>query len=574
VTVGSTGNGIQDVYIDIEDLDGGSVSYAWTDSNGYYINKGIPTGNIKVYFETYNAGNYLPEWYNKKGTFDIADVINVVAGSITPDINAQLDTGGIISGRVTDGSGNGVENVLMNVYGLDNILIRYCLTDNNGDYTCEGIQPGNCKVGFDPSDAVGNCLPELYNNKTSFADADSVSVTAGQTTSNINAQLEQGGGISGRVIDGSGNGIYRALVKVFNANFSQITSRMTDYDGYYTIGGIPGGSYRIWFDGYFCGYASEWYNDKINFYSGDALTVTAGPTIGGINAQLDQSGQIKGAVTNGYGSGIYQVIVSCFDLNNNYILSCQSLPRGFYTLGNLTAGTYKVYFDASYAVGNFVSEWYHDKTSFSTANQVTVTAGLVSACDATLANTTSILVTSPAGGANWMRGATQSIVWFKSGTQNDFVKILLFKKATQVKAIASKAPNSGSFDWAIPGTLGEGADYRIKVATYDKKVSSYSSVFTISKPSITVTSPLPGVAWTRGTTQSISWTKVGPQNASVKIQLFLGTAKKLDMTLSTDNDGSFDWAIPLSLTAASNYKIKITTVDGKVTRTSSAFSLN
>jgi hypothetical protein len=574
VTAGSSGNGIQDVYIDIEDLDQNSVSYAWTDSNGYYTNKGIPSGNFKAYFETDSAGNYLPEWYNKKGTFVLADVINVLAGSVTPDINAQLDTGGMVSGRVTDGSANGVKNARINIYDLDNIVLRYSFTDSNGDYICEGIRPGNCKVAFDPSDAVGNYLPEWYNKKGTFAAADSVSVTAGQTTPNINAQLAPGGGISGRVVDGSGNGIFRVLVKVFNTNFSQITSRTTDYDGYYTIGGIPEGTYRIWFDGSFCGYASEWYNNKINFYSADALTVTTGPTIGGINTQLDQAGQIKGAVTNGYGSGIYQVIVSCFDLNHNYILSTQTLPRGYYTLGNLKAGTYKVYFDASYAVGNFISKWYQDKTSFTTANQVSVTVGSVSACDATLSVTTSILVTSPAGGTSWMRGTNQSIVWFKSGVQSDFVKILLFKKATLVKTITSKAPNNGSFNWAIPSSIGEGIDYKIKVATVDNKLSSYSSVFTISKPSITVTSPSVGLAWTRGTTKTITWTKAGPQNAFVKIQLFQGITKKLDITLSTDNDGSFDWAIPLFLTAASNYKIKITTVDGKVTSTSSIFSLN
>jgi len=57
-------------------------------------------------------------------------------------------------------------------------------------------------------------------------------------------------------------------------------------------------------------------------------------------------------------------------------------------------------------------------------------------------------------------------------------------------------------------------------------------------------------------------------------RLFLGTTKKQDIILSTDNDNSFDWAIPSSLPAGSNFKIKITTLDGKIMATGSNFVLN
>jgi C1A family cysteine protease len=92
-------------------------------------------------------------------------------------------------------------------------------------------------------------------------------------------------------------------------------------------------------------------------------------------------------------------------------------------------------------------------------------------------------------------------------------------------------------------------------------------------PAITVTDPSAGARWLRGTTQTITWTKSGTQADFVKIQLFQGTTRVSDITLSTGHDGSFDWAIPANLTLRTNYTIRITTTDGKVRGTSANFAV-
>jgi hypothetical protein len=72
----------------------------------------------------------------------------------------------------------------------------------------------------------------------------------------------------------------------------------------------------------------------------------------------------------------------------------------------------------------------------------------------------------------------------------------------------------------------------------------------------------------------ITWVGTGQQNANVRIQLFHGTTKVLDIALTAPNSGAYSWPIPASLPAGTNYKVKIKTVDGLVTAASPVFALN
>lgn len=189
-------------------------------------------------------------------------------------------------------------------------------------------------------------------------------------------------------------------------------------------------------------------------------------------------------------------------------------------------------------------------------------------------NITEINVTAPAAGSDWSRGSLHTITWTKSGTQSANVKIQLYKGNVMVKTISGSTPNDGSYDWTIPKAQGLATNYRILVKTTDGNVSDYSDYFTISKPTITITAPTAGATWTRGTTPTITWTKTGTQNANVKIQLFKGTTLTQTIAATAPNSGSYNWPIPLTLKAASNYKIKIKTLDGNVKATSGAFIIN
>ncbi len=187
--------------------------------------------------------------------------------------------------------------------------------------------------------------------------------------------------------------------------------------------------------------------------------------------------------------------------------------------------------------------------------------------------TQSLVVIFSRLGALWEKGKTYSISWLKQGTQNAYVKIMLYKgTSTLVRPLATKTANDGSHNWLVPTTLAVGSTYFISVQTFDNLIKDDSDKFSIIVPTITVTAPTTGTVWVKNATKTITWNKRGTQDANVKIQLYSGTTKKLDITSSTPNNGSYDWPIPSTL-ANGTYTIKVITLDGKVTGVSKAFSI-
>lgn len=174
----------------------------------------------------------------------------------------------------------------------------------------------------------------------------------------------------------------------------------------------------------------------------------------------------------------------------------------------------------------------------------------------------SITVTSPNGGERWVRGTTQSITWNSSGVSGN-VKIE-YKKGIVTGTIASSVANTGSYSWSIPTSQETRNDYKIVVTSLaDSSVKDESnSTFTIADPdaALSVTSPNGGETWTAGSSHSITWSSVSiPINADIKIELLKGGSVNRTIT-STAQNGSYSWTIPIDVTAASDYRIKLTYV--------------
>jgi subtilisin family serine protease len=221
-------------------------------------------------------------------------------------------------------------------------------------------------------------------------------------------------------------------------------------------------------------------------------------------------------------------------------------------LTDLAAGT--LYHVRAYAT-NSVTTAYGEDLTFTTAGGV-------------------FAVTSPTTGDHWSRGSTYAITWDKGTSTSAYVKILLYKGNKKVKTISLQAPNNGSFNWKIPNAQGVASNYRVRIMTTDGKYSAWSGYFAIVKPSIVITSPTAGAVWTRGTTRTITWNKVGDQSAAVTIMLYKGTAKVLTIASGASNNGSYSWTIPTGLAVGTNYKIKIVTLDNAVKAKSPKFKIN
>ena len=401
VTDASSSAAIQNVQVDVFDSSGNVVNSACTASDGTYTVSGLATGSYHVGFDASgsfgfcggSSQNYLPQFYNGKASLSSADPVSVTAGSTSSGINAALQPGGQITGKVTDASSSAaIQNVQVDVFDSSGNVVNSACTASDGTYTVSGLATGSYHVGFDASGSFGFCggssqnyLPQFYNGKASLSSADPVSVTAGSTSSGINAALQPPGQITGKVTDASSSAaIQNVQVDVFDSSGNVVNSACTASDGTYTVSGLATGSYHVGFDASgsfgFCGgssqnYLPQFYNGKASLSSADPVSVTAGSTSSGINAALQPPGQITGNVTNASSSAaIAGGSVTVFDSSDNFVAFASTDSNGNYTVSGLKTGTYEVEFSG----GNYITQFYNGKASLSSADPVSVTAGSTS----------------------------------------------------------------------------------------------------------------------------------------------------------------------------------------------------
>jgi PKD repeat protein len=179
-------------------------------------------------------------------------------------------------------------------------------------------------------------------------------------------------------------------------------------------------------------------------------------------------------------------------------------------------------------------------------------------------STCTITVSYPNGGETLYKGSTYNITWSKSGSAcGSNVKIELYKGGSYNSTITSSTSNNGSYSWTIPSSLTSGSDYKIKIT--DTSNSSYYDYsdgnFTITDQStctIAISYPNGGETLYKGSTYNITWSKSGSScGSNVGIELYKNAVFYSFISTSTQNDSSYTWEVPSSISEGSNYKIRI-----------------
>ncbi len=562
---------ISQFFLELHDLSGSVVLSGV--HNSPYVMHCVPPGTYKLK-ATPRVGNFIAEWYQDKATFATADDFEILAGMDLVNIDFAFAAGGLISGHVIDGGGAPLDGATVEAYDASGSLLRSGTTDPVGDYTIEGLPTGSHLLRFH---ATAGFIDEWYNDQPSMYTATPVAVTANQTTSGIDAQLEYGGRIIGSVSNGT-DFIKDVCVRVFDLEMNQVTAAWTIASGSFTTDYIRPGTYKVLYDASSTGYASEWFDDKRLFAEADPVTVVSNQNVAA-GAILDPGGSLSVKVRNRLGNGLLNAGVSLYDSAQNLLWAASTGSGGLANFEGLPAGNYKMFVDATYVYGTYISEWYNDKATFATADNVTITGGATTSIGVILSNRATISVTAPAAGVKWFTGTTHNVTWVKAGAQSATVKIQLYKGSTMqgggtlAGTITSSTANTGSRAWTIPATMADGNAYRIKVSTTDGKVVGWSGIFSIAKPSINIDEPQAGTVWTRGASPMIMWYCLGTNCSWVKIQLMKGTTIIKTIAAAAPNSGDYSWTIPTTLGAASTYRIVITTTDGKAKGKSAAFTI-
>jgi len=342
---------------------------AQTDSSGDYTMY-VRAGRYRINFQPPNTTDYVVEYWDDQPDFASATLLNVVGP--TPNIDATLELGFRISGRVTDANGGAaVPNSAVTINPLPCCsppMVQ--LTGPDGTYSAV-VRAGSYKIGFN-GPFGGDLVNQYWNAKPDFVSGDILVVNAAQP--NIDAVLAHGVRLSGRVTDASDptRGIAGVNVAVATpADNRWVAGAATSADGSYSIFVAPG-SYVMYFSPPFgTDFLLEYWNDKSDFATADVITVT-GPPMANLDAALSHVLTISGRVTNDAGDPIPGIIVNVdrSELPFTFVMSAVTDADGRYS-ANLPAGRYKVFFFPGVGVP-YIGEWWRDKTTFATADVIDV----------------------------------------------------------------------------------------------------------------------------------------------------------------------------------------------------------
>ena len=158
------------------------------------------------------------------------------------------------------------------------------------------------------------------------------------------------GYITGRAVDGNGNGLALVRIEVFeiphnhNVSFPSFT---TDANGYFAIAATPE-PHTLFFNGEtFMSFSelnvvSEYYANRATLATADAINVTAGSTVNVGDVTLEIGAIITGRVTNQSATAMASASVSAYDSAGNSRSFAFTDASGNYTLIRVPVGEAKI----------------------------------------------------------------------------------------------------------------------------------------------------------------------------------------------------------------------------------------
>ncbi len=272
-----------------------------TDAGGRFSFSDRLPGSYKLYFSDPSAV-YESGWYGPRGA-PSGTTIQVAPGSETSISHAMAlswnPVVGSITGRVTEdcdisvtACDPGVADVLvMAMYvvkdsGLQMTLKGTALTDSNGYYRIGNLPSGDYMVSFRPPPE--SYAFQWYRGQQSFATAEILPLSAGDTIGKVDANLKRGGTITG-LVTGEGVPLPAAVVDIYDETGVIVDSAVTDAAGRFTSSRLPEGDYRVKAKSSNVEYLDEWYNDKHDFASADAVRVEDSHQTTGVDLDLAAS---------------------------------------------------------------------------------------------------------------------------------------------------------------------------------------------------------------------------------------------------------------------------------------------
>ena len=288
----SAGDPLEDICVEVFSESTNTDVEEPTDVNGDYTIADLPPANdyYAVFVECGGPDLYAGQFYDGAYSPFDATAFAVTGGADTPNIDATMEGYGTISGTVTaDDTGLPLEDVSIAVYTPEGIPVAIGFTDEFGNYTVEGVPPGDDFI-VDACDCSGDYVGQFYDGVYDPDDATPVVVQPDTDTPDIDFSLELAGTITGNVTDEDDQPIEDICVTAYDEDEFPIDSINTDVNGDYELSGFLDEDVYVEF--YDCAgdYVTEWFDDQPDFLSSDPVATTIGNNTPNIDAELIEVG--------------------------------------------------------------------------------------------------------------------------------------------------------------------------------------------------------------------------------------------------------------------------------------------
>ena len=272
-------------------------------------------------------------------------------------------------------------------------------TNATGQYDIVGVPNGPCRVVFSTTGYLDeiylakprDLMNEYYNAKTIVDVGTSITITSGGTVSGVDGSLAKSGCIMGTVLDSKTglpvSGVQVAAFRYWNGAWTWEWNRiaLTDAAGRYTLSNLSATSYRVNFQDAGGGYVMQAYAGASSVAMGTSVAVSEGTTSTGIDVALVPTAHIVGDLTNALtGMPLASASVTVYQNQAgswNAIRTVNADVLGHYDVGGLVPGTYRL----GFSLIGFVSEYFEDALSVTSARNVDVTPGGTAVASASLA---------------------------------------------------------------------------------------------------------------------------------------------------------------------------------------------
>jgi protocatechuate 3,4-dioxygenase beta subunit len=353
VVTDTRGRPLGGVCVEVDD-DSGDMT--WTLPNGHYTLFGSENGSFQVQFVggCGNTGSLAPQFYPDSPSSLFAKLVRFRQNTITPRIDATMQPGGTLVGRVTDAAGHRLSRICVTASTSQFPELAFADSQNggsafaeNGKYAIRDLAPG----AYDLSFGCGGYGMESFPSRVNPVAADLLSVNAGTTTTVPGVRLSHAGTITGTVTNEAGKPLPFTCVAVGprgsrKAFFPVAFGFSGGPNGRYRLSGLAPARYLVQFIN--CAgqgnLASQWYRRAPAEVAATAVRVRPGRTDAGINAVMTAGGTISGLVTGPTGKPANDICVTPASQQNQTIVSSKTGKSGRYRLTGLSTGRWSLKF--------------------------------------------------------------------------------------------------------------------------------------------------------------------------------------------------------------------------------------